>query len=42
MLDTEKFYKKIESYRGKRKRCSDENLTHEILAKIIFKYYFRK
>ena len=38
MLDTEKFYKKIESYRGKRKRCSDENLTFSFNRK---KYYFR-
>ena len=33
--------KELNLVEEKRKRCSDENLTHEILAKIIFKYYFR-
>lgn len=34
--------KELNLVEGKRKRCSNENLTHEILAKIIFKYYFRR
>ena len=34
--------KELKFVEEKRKRCSDENLTHEILVKIIFKSYFRR
>jgi hypothetical protein len=39
MLDTEKFYKKIESYGEKRKRYSDANLTFSFNRK---KYFFKR
>jgi len=35
MLNSKSFIKKLNLMTKKRKRCSDENLTYEILAKKI-------